>query len=416
MNEYEFINLFKAIFQCTTTFKEAITNENAFTRNRKMSFFQALCFLLDMNKTSLSNRLNKFFGFLGKTTAISQQAFSKLRAKFDHSPFVKLFYAMVKKEYNGSHQTGLWKGRHIFAVDGVRFKLPNTKQLLEKFGVFGSLDSVSAGASVLFDVIHGWVLDVQFAMAKMNERTECLKHIHFLTTHFKEIANNCIILFDRGYPSQKLFIELIRSGIQFVIRCPSNSLVAIAKAPIGVSIITLKGVYRVRVIKFRLRSGEIATLVSNVFDLSEEDFQKLYSLRWGIETMFDTLKNKLNIEKVSGKTLNSVMQDFWASLVLMNTAALFNNIASKELKKKLSGTKNKNEQKIAISKLIVTLRDHSFFPMMCANPIYLEFNLIKIIPEIVRNRVSVIPGRSFPRNIPKGRRKIRNNLKSCLAA
>jgi hypothetical protein len=417
MNAFELINLTKAVFKCGSTFSEAVSESKSFTRHRKMSFFQALCLLLDMNKTSMSNRLSKFFDFLGKGTAISQQGFTKLRAKFDHTPFVKLFYAMVMKEYSGKYKPALWKGKHILAIDGVRLRLPNTKDLLKKFGVFGSSESVSSGASVLYDVLHGWALDVSFTMAKMNERTECLKHIHFLTTNLKQVASNCIILLDRGYPSQKMFKELICSGVLFVVRCPSSTLKAVRNARLGDSTITIKGIYKLRVIKFKLHTGEIATLVTNVFDLCEDDFPELYAMRWGIETSFDTLKNKLCIEKVSGKTLNSIMQDFWASFVLMNTVAIFGNEANEIVKEKQSkAKKKKNIQKVAVSKLIVSLRDHCFFPMLCRPPIFLEFNMLYIIPEIARNTISVVPGRSFERKLPKGRKRINHNLKSCLAA
>ena len=120
MQAYELFELIKSIFTCPTTLEEAKIGKNSFTRKRMMSFFQALCFLLDMQKTALQNRLDDFFNVLDKGTAITQQGFSKLRTKFNHKPFEKLFRAIVQKEYSGDYNLPLWRGWHILAIDGVR--------------------------------------------------------------------------------------------------------------------------------------------------------------------------------------------------------------------------------------------------------------------------------------------------------
>jgi hypothetical protein len=40
----------------------------------------------------------------------------------------------------------------------------------------------------------------------------------------------------------------------------------------------------VRVVKFELPGGEVETLITDLFELPEECFPKLYFMRWPIET------------------------------------------------------------------------------------------------------------------------------------
>ena len=40
--------------------------------------------------------------------------------------------------------------------------------------------------------------------------------------------------------------------------------------------------------------------------------------RWGIETFFGVLKGRLNLENFSGKTAESVKQDFYSTIFISN--------------------------------------------------------------------------------------------------
>ena len=89
-----------------------------------MSFQDALTFMLDMRKTTLQTRLNLYFERVKGGDPISQQAFSKLRMKFNHSPFETMVRELVKKEYCGQYQLPLWNGYHVLAIDGSYLQLP----------------------------------------------------------------------------------------------------------------------------------------------------------------------------------------------------------------------------------------------------------------------------------------------------
>jgi IS4 transposase len=51
-------------------------------------------------------------------------------------------------------------------------------------------------------------------------------------------------------------------------------------------------------------------------------FKKLYYLRWGIEENYKRLKQWVEIENFSGKSVLSIQQDFYAKIVASNLTAL----------------------------------------------------------------------------------------------
>ena len=82
---------------------------------------------------------------------------------------------------------------------------------------------------------------------------------------------------------------------------------------------------------------------------------ELYFKRWGIETAYDTLKSKLQLENFSGKTVVSVCQDSYATVYLAGLAAACAGDADKHIsahdeKKQLKYSRKSSQNRI-ISKL-----------------------------------------------------------------
>ena len=69
---------------------------------------------------------------------------------------------------------------------------------------------------------------------------------------------------------------------------------------------------KVRFVSVILSTGEVEVLATSLMEesIQREDFQQLYFLRWGVETFFSLIKGRLNLENFTGKTLESVQQDF----------------------------------------------------------------------------------------------------------
>ncbi len=401
------------VFSSDETLKTARTRERSFTRRRSMPFPNALYFMMDMRTTTLQTRLNEFFRHNGGGRPISQQAFSKLRANFDHSPFETTLRGLVKEEYSGNHPLTTWNGYHILGVDGSYLQLPRVEDLRWEFGTRGSDICPMAGVSVLFDVLHGWALDPIITKAYMNEREQCKKHIDFLTDELPEISVKSIITIDRGYPSADMFEKFQQSKLSFVARCKSGFSKAADDAPLGDSTITLKNGLNLRIVKFELINGDIETLATNLFGFPSEDIIEIYSLRWGIETMYFKFKQELCVEKFSGKTANSIRQDFWASMVLLNSVAVFQHEANKEVLTRQKDKNPKHRYLARTSDLIITLRDRFIFAALCGHPLLTAWEMDDVIRSLARVVSPIRPQRSFPRNF-KPFYKVNHSLKSHL--
>ena len=386
---------------------------NAFIRNRSMSFADALCFMLDMRKTTLQTRLNLFFRHKQGGEPISQQAFSKLRANFDHSPFETMVRELVKEEYSGNYELPLWNGFHVFAVDGSYLQLPKTKELAKEYGVRGGGQRPSAGISVLYDVRHGWAIDPIITTTNMNERAECEKHIDFLCQHLPHIAKNSVLLLDRGYPSQDLLKKLSSCEIKFLARCKVGFSAKIDALPAGDSTIALRNGTRVRIIKFSLANGNAETLATNLENTPMSELKELYDLRWSIETAYFRLKQELCVEKFSGKTPNAIRQDFWASMVLLNSVAVFQKEADQEVLERQSGKDVKHTNRARTSDLIITLRDRFIFANLCGQPVLAAAEMDDVIKTLARVVSPIRPGRFFKRH-PAPFQAANFNLKSHL--
>lgn len=346
---------------------------------------------------------------------MSQQAFSKARNNFDHSPFEKMVRKIVKDEYiSYSDELPTLFGYHILAVDGSYLQLPRTAKLAEEYGVRGrNMESASAGISVLFDVLHGWPIDPCITHTNMDERGECKKHIEYLHRELPEIASNSLLLLDRGYPSEGLFRQCEYAGIKFLARCKRNFSKNVQKAPMGDSTVTLPRGMTVRVYKFKLKSGEIETLLTNAFDIPGDDIPNLYNMRWGIETYYARLKNQVCIENFSGKTGNAIRQDFWASMILMIGIAVFEKPANESIQNSQQGKNNKLSYKVNTADLVVTLRNEFIFEVFRENKVLDDNFIKKIVSQLAYSKSPIRPGRSFPRH--KGRSSSFNlNAKSHL--
>lgn len=156
------IGISASILRAKATLDESRFKPEYFTRNRKMPFEKLLKFMLSMNKTSTQNALNKFFEKEGIT--MSQQALSKARNKFDHTPFLKLYNAIREAYYSSEYIATLDKlhNKFIIAIDGSDTPLPNLPDLRDKFGGTGAkASSPTARMSIAYDVTN-FIMDADF--------------------------------------------------------------------------------------------------------------------------------------------------------------------------------------------------------------------------------------------------------------
>ena len=400
----------RAIFSNPRTMEEARTEARHFTRNRKMPFARLLEYLLHGSKGATQSVLNEFFQGLEEGIHMTQQALSKARTHFDHSPFLKAFYEVVNAEYNLDNDSNLPRryGYKFLAVDGSVIPLPNLPELKQLFGdVKGS---PSARADIALDVLNDRIVEAEFGPLSGDERSMAKEHIRKLKGRIR--MEDTVFLFDRGYPSKELIETILQANAHFIMRVKRKFNADIDAAPMGSCIVFLDGI-RVRVVKFILPSGQTETLITDLFDMEESAFQELYFLRWSVEEKYDVVKNKLELPNFTGRSVNVLYQDFWISMLLANVASVAKAEADGKVQKKRVGKTNKYQYQTNVNNAIASLRNRFADAVFCPDPSLRATRVDAIICEIAASVVPERPDRNVPRK--KARKaKYHHNKKSNL--
>lgn len=371
-----------------------------FRKEGKMGFVNLISFILSHRKRSLQIELDNFFKSLpGENCSITKQAFSEARQKISPKAFIILFQAVIKQFYEDDFKT--FRGFRLSAIDGTTLELPNTETLRKAYGYAENTTSKVARAKVsgLYDVENNFMIDAIIDHYKVDERSLAYRHIKTL----QELGlKNDLILFDRGYGSKKIIAELIATNINFVMRVSSHFIKAINLVKNNDEIVEYcykQQKYRVRVLKFMLKSGQEEILVTSLLDLNFtlEDFKELYFKRWKIETKYYELKHKLEIENFTGETPIAIEQDFYASMYITNLVALAKMDADKQIQAENQTKQLKYEYQTNTNILIGKLKDQ-FVLMMLVRSGRKRIKILKnIMNEIVRNTVPIRPNRTNPR-------------------
>ena len=317
--------------------------QNAFTRNRKLSFQDIIYFILGLPRKSLPTELDLFFEKQGYS--VSKQAFSKARYKISPQAFEDIFH-MSTDIFQFTNQPKTWDGYRIFAVDGSDIAVDHNKNNAAEFGIKTNKHSSypMARLSTLYDITNDLIVDVQFTGISIGER----EHAHRLLsspalTNAKKYKN--LIIFDRGYPSRALIHELEEKGFFYLIRCSHSFLSCVNECPDGDHVVT--DIYKNRTTQLHVIKDtsceESHILASNLFgDTQDAEYhQNLYHRRWKIETKYGELKTRMKLENFSGKNPQAIRQDLYAALFISNLSSLIKASAEDEIEEQLT---NKNHQ------------------------------------------------------------------------
>lgn len=365
-----------------------------------MGFRKLIVFLLSMINQSAQNALERFFITIGEGELVmTQQSFSEARQHLKWGALRELFDLSVAVTYEAWYEK--WHGYRLLAVDGTKVDLPADKGLREYFGGVGTGGKPPcAQGSMLYDVLNRVVVDARLEPLSVGEGELAERHIEALrglASFGKEL-----LLFDRGYPSYRLMRKLSEAGVCFVMRVKRGFSPELDGAPAGKSRMSIgerKGeAIAVQVCKFELESGEIETLVTNLPGrLNVKEMKELYGKRWGVETEYDEVKNKLALENFSGRTERTIRQDFYAAMFLSNMAALLYREAQEEAEAAREGKGNKYEYRVNVNHEIGVLKDRVVALLLEEDEGMKQRMLDYVIARLSRRVVPVRPGRSVPR-------------------
>jgi hypothetical protein len=309
--------------------------------------------LLRKSAKSLQCVVNEFFMVLG-VESVTGSAFSQARQHIGHSAFIELNEkAVVNVLYRDGHYLR-YQSFRVLAIDGSKIRLPDSEEINKAFGQMAYTNGKDneikghhtyAQGSVLYDVLNHIAIDARLGQATNYE-------VDLAIQHLEKTQEGDLILADRGYASYFFLARLDQAGRDFVVRCSSGSFSAAAAmfsgqgpasqqvtltaphTPKELKALGLPKQLTVRLVRVVLETGEYEVLVTSLLDevvYPVSDFKEIYWLRWGVETFYDVAKTRLQLENFTGKTVESIRQDFYATIYMTGLEAILTDQAEDQL-------------------------------------------------------------------------------------
>ena len=399
------------------------TSDIYFTRKRKLTFEHIALFILGLNKKTLSTELENYFDQLQIKLKCSVSAFTQQRIKLEPY-FFKVwndflctsFYSTLK------NRAKRWKGFLVLACDGSSITLINRPELYNYFGGQG----VPGGKSVLaktfycFDVLNKLILHSAINPYRYSEFQMACDLIDS-----GKLKSNYLMIFDRLYSAYNIvaLIKFNETNVNYVIRTNTNynyakSFIRSRKKSAIIDLfpsenakknllvrgykIHKKEAVKVRLVRVELPKNKVEVLMTSLMDeqkYTSSEFKNLYSLRWGVETNIDFQKNILQLESMSGCSVITIKQDFYATVLSTNLHFMIAAPAQEIVEKKLPV--RKYPMKINMNKASGKIK-------LCLVALFKSDSIRKILVEIqqyiILYLLPVRKGRTFPR--------VRKNLHS----
>jgi hypothetical protein len=278
--------------------------------------------------------------FFTELTAASRSSLCEARQKIHW----RAFEYLLQETDRNIHQEGSlpessrWRGHVVRAIDGTKLTLPHSEEILEYFPQRTSGPIVShypfAVMMTAVNVFTGHPCSARIQNMHGSEH-------EMLLSMLSEFKTGDIALLDRGLISKPLWLALADRG-QFHItrlsqgkgRYIASLLLKSNRKELIVSLEVkdpegLQG--EKRILKLRLirgkkqKDGKYLILITNLLDAQKyprSAILDLYRKRWEAETLYHRVKNLLALPKFHARTLNGIMQEIYANLLILSWTAL----------------------------------------------------------------------------------------------
>jgi len=300
----------------------------SFTRKRTLTFPIVTGMVLRMVKTSIQIACNWLGDFM-ETEPVSKQAFSQARQRIHFTAFQAMHADGLRVNYSLGPKDGLWKGYRIIGCDGSTLRLPESKELVQKFGRWKTKEGQTtsppmARISEYTDMTSKLVLSGRIAPCIISEEELAREQLSEVVSMMKKHKQQkMLFVYDRGYPSQKFIQQHLDLGVDFLFRLPRNfnrAIKQIYASQEPENFLLSENWPMLRVVQFDLPSGEKEILLTSLADyntFSQEELSEVYHGRWSsMEEGYKRQKVTMQMENFSGKTVEAIHQGYWATLTV----------------------------------------------------------------------------------------------------
>lgn len=396
-----------------------------FTRRRKMPCDLLVESMLCRKGRTLRIELREFGRDSGMEDTISAPGYLKQREKLNPEAVASLMRHHAAQVYaDGDAPT--WRGMHVLAIDGSTCNVPTNDATVAAYGgspaKHGKVQAF-CGLSAAFDVIARQMVGLEVTAGGFDERAFVPLHVEGA----REVvgAEPFVVVMDRGYPSFPLLAWLSDNGVPYLMRAQSMFMNAefrkaeeaggdatcefgfgyqrIAsirkKDPEVFEALLSHGPIEVRCVLADIGGEAPEKLITNLPPdrFSPDDLKELYHLRWGVETCFQMLKDRLQVENMTGTKPILIEQDIYASAYLLNVAFDIANEADAEAQAAGAAERYKHEMTVNRSFALGVVKDE-LLGMIMADDSERDSMMARIVRELSACLVPVRGKRSYPRD------------------
>lgn len=322
-------------------------NTNILVRRRKMPVEDLIYSMINRKGLTLKLELRNYMKISHPGIEISKPGYLKQRMKLNPDAFKYLYQSHNKNFYSDPEiEPYTYEGYLVLAADGSDINIPTTPETVEKYGNAskrGGKLRAQIGLGCLYDVLNRFILDSSINQVKFDEMRIAQEQI----ANVQETIGNrypFMVIMDRGYPSTPAFLQFIDTGIYFVARLKSSDYKAeqqklkssdedvkieLTKSRrrnyIGKkeeAIMMSRDSFLLRLVTVTLEDGTSEVLATNLprDKFPQEKFGEIYHMRWGIETAYEVLKDRLKIENFTGVKPTLLEQDMNSTIYVSNLA------------------------------------------------------------------------------------------------
>lgn len=390
-----------------------------FTRRRKLPRERLVWSVLARKGRTLAIELRGLKREFGMADPISKPGYLKARLKLNPLALRELARSHAAGVYaDGDYKT--YKGMVVVAIDGSTANVPTTAETLARWGTSTSNGRPQAamGISSAYDPLTRQILDAALNRCSFNERDEVPKHLAALPGVIGGLP--FMVVLDRGYPSLALMALLADAGVPFVMRCQPSFLEAefracgagggdlwaevrltrrrlrhrLASDPDVAESLLARGALRVRLVLLDVGGASPERVATNVGAdvLSKGELAEVYHLRWGVETCFEFMKDRLQLENFTGASPTLIEQDVWATAYLANVAFDMANEAEAEALRGVPEGRYRHAMAVNRTLAIGILKDE-LIGLVLADDRERDAMMADIVAELGRCLVPIRPDR-----------------------
>ena len=398
---------------------------NVFTRNRKMPVSDLVFSMINRKGLTLKMELRGYMNISHPGTQISKPGYLKQRMKLNPEA-IKYLYQFHNRNFYSDPEADpyTFNGYLVLAADGSNVNIPTTPETLEVFGSSsrkGTTRQAALGLACLYDALNRMIIDSTINRVKFNEMAVAEEQLEHVRDTIGDLP--FLITMDRGYPSIPAFLRMLDSDTKFVARLKKSDFkqeqrsmtsddedveIAITAArrwkhtgTYNEAVLMSRDSFNIRLVKIWLDkdAGIYEILATNLprETFPADSIEELYRLRWRIETAYETLKDRLQMENFTGTKPVLLAQDIYSTIYVSNVAE---DIARDIEQEQADHLENDYKHRMAVNRslCIGLLKSDLIYIILEDDPDVKEELMQHLYDEISENIVPVRPDRHYERN------------------